>query len=292
MGKFLLLWFFLFMCGCGGGGDSNGSSTPSAPASPPNSIPIAKVGADQVVPDLVAVFLDGTDSTDADGDALTYLWEITNKPATSQTSINSITAAEPFFVPDVPGIYTLTLRVNDGLVYSSPVTINVQAVHDINFDRSYLLKGRWSLNYTIVSTFSDQFTIDNFDATPVSGMYPVHGKNQYNNDIVGGYSPLLSKWTFLDTGASSDFYYSFYTDGTNILPGSCFYVIYHPEEEMSPCFSLSGNKQPLSVASKLLSPVSMQKQELEFASLYSNESDLRDSPAYVEYQQIKSLQIR
>jgi hypothetical protein len=58
------------------------------------------------------VQLDGGDSADADGDALTYYWSLT-APAGSTAVLNSANAPVATFVPDVHGDYVVQLYVDD-----------------------------------------------------------------------------------------------------------------------------------------------------------------------------------
>jgi hypothetical protein len=76
---------------------------------------------------VITVTLNGTGSTDANGDTLTYRWAITTKPALSAATLSSATAASPTFVADVAGIYVATLIVNDGKVDSSVSTVAITA---------------------------------------------------------------------------------------------------------------------------------------------------------------------
>ncbi|MFK8030495.1 MAG: thrombospondin type 3 repeat-containing protein [Gammaproteobacteria bacterium] len=62
-----------------------------------------------------AVTLDGGQSKAADHATLSYDWEIIRKPADSQVFIDAANTRSPSLVPDVPGIYGVSLEVNDGV---------------------------------------------------------------------------------------------------------------------------------------------------------------------------------
>lgn len=79
-----------------------------------NHVPIANAGADQTVTKGRLVTLDGSGSSDLDGDTLTYLWQITQKPVGSQASFSSPAALMPTFIADQIGEYTISLQVSDG----------------------------------------------------------------------------------------------------------------------------------------------------------------------------------
>jgi hypothetical protein len=70
--------------------------------------------------------LDGTGSTDANGDTLTYKWTLTTRPAGSAATLSSISASKPTFNAEVAGIYVATLVVNDGKVDSAVSTVAVR----------------------------------------------------------------------------------------------------------------------------------------------------------------------
>ncbi|NHZ36720.1 PKD domain-containing protein [Massilia rubra] len=93
--------------------------TAVAPPTPQNIAPTANAGKDQTVNAGSMVYLDGTSSTDANGDKLTYAWSITAKPANSSSQMTTPTLAQPQFLADATGIYEVTLSVSDGKAASA-----------------------------------------------------------------------------------------------------------------------------------------------------------------------------
>lgn len=96
-------------------------------ASEPNITPVADPGMDRTVAAGATVILDGSASTDANNDALTYLWELISVPSTSGAFLSNTTGLSVNFPADVAGVYTAKLTVNDGKANSSPVTITITA---------------------------------------------------------------------------------------------------------------------------------------------------------------------
>jgi PKD repeat protein len=93
-----------------------------------NDPPIANAGPDKAGVVGGPVTLDGSGSSDPNGDPLTYQWTLKTVPVGSTASINNPTSITPTFTPDVAGKYTIQLVVNDGRVDSSPDTVIISAI--------------------------------------------------------------------------------------------------------------------------------------------------------------------
>jgi len=92
-----------------------------------NSKPVAEAGPDQTVFVGDKVQLDGSASSDADKDPLTFFWSITSKPDQSASVLDSSSKINPTFFPDLSGLYVAQLIVNDGIIDSSPDTTTITA---------------------------------------------------------------------------------------------------------------------------------------------------------------------
>lgn len=92
-----------------------------------NLQPVAHAGTNAVVPVGEVVVLDGSQSYDANDDALTYAWVWVNKPATSMAEFSDAVAMAPTFTPDVEGDYIAQLTVSDGTLESTPDSVTVTA---------------------------------------------------------------------------------------------------------------------------------------------------------------------
>ena len=93
-----------------------------------NVVPVANAGLSQTAVVGQTVTLNGSVSSDADGDPLTYKWSLTSMPSGSHAVISNPTAQIASFVPDLPGTFVAQLVVNDGFVDSLPTAVQIQAV--------------------------------------------------------------------------------------------------------------------------------------------------------------------
>ena len=104
-----------------------GSAADTVTISTINVAPVADAGDDQSVSMGDAVTLEGSGSTDADGNSLTYAWAFTTKPSGSSATLDNPASINPTFTPDVEGTYVVSLMVNDGTVNSAPDTVTITA---------------------------------------------------------------------------------------------------------------------------------------------------------------------
>jgi hypothetical protein len=121
---FVSSFLALLLGACGGG---SGGTTDTAPVIP-NTPPVASAAAVQSASIDTLVTLDGSRSSDANGDVLAYAWTLANKPAGSNAVLANPTSAKAGFIPDVAGTYTAMLVVNDGKPNgTSSTTISITA---------------------------------------------------------------------------------------------------------------------------------------------------------------------
>lgn len=88
---------------------SEANGAPIADATSPASVTCGEV-----------VQLDGSTSTDPDGDDIAYAWSAYDLPPGSAAELNDNSVIAPSFTTDVDGAYTYSLIVSDGLAESSP----------------------------------------------------------------------------------------------------------------------------------------------------------------------------
>ncbi len=142
----------------------------------PNRPPVANAGIDQNVYLGQTAQLDGSASSDPDGDPLTYSWTLDASPGGSQAILDGARTAKPRLTPDLVGAYHLSLVVNDGHEDSAASTVVVNA----------------SRNLPPVAVAA---------ATPIAGTAPltVRFGAGASSDPEGG--PLTYAWDFGDPGS-------------------------------------------------------------------------------------------
>ena len=165
LGVLILIWG---ICSCG-----------DKSSGPDNSEPIADAGEDVTAQTGQLSKLDGSGSSDADGDSLSFVWrELKVNPVSGL--LPDSTATSPTFTPDVPGTYLFTLIVTDGQASSPPDTV-VVAVTQANrvpiadaeadefgaVDESAMLSGSGSYD---VDGETWTYTWRELDTNPVAGL--------------------------------------------------------------------------------------------------------------------------
>ncbi len=97
----------------------------------PNRAPTADAGADQTVVQGDQVTLDGSGSSDPDGDNLTYSWSLSG-PSGSSATLSDPSVVDPTFTPQTTGTFTATLTVDDGNGMTAMDTVEITVNPDVN----------------------------------------------------------------------------------------------------------------------------------------------------------------
>lgn len=105
-----------------------------------NIPPVADAGVDQAVAAGTTVTLDGSGSSDGNGDPMNYSWIFTVVPAGSAASLSFADTVSPGFVADLPGVYVVELVVSDAVADSDPDTVEIN-VPDSAACLFYLIPG-------------------------------------------------------------------------------------------------------------------------------------------------------
>lgn len=123
--------------------DSKGNSTPvevSITVAVPGKPPVADAGPSGTINLNRRIRLDGSKSSDSDGDRLTYKWEFKSVPPGSKATILDADKAVAEFTADVLGTYVVKLTVSDGnwpaVSAEATITAMVPATREIS--------GKWT----------------------------------------------------------------------------------------------------------------------------------------------------
>ena len=110
---------------CGDNIDQDCSGTADDPAicTPVNHAPISHAGSDQTKPVGTTVQLNGTASSDSDGNLLSFSWVFLSKPTSSTATLGGTNSATPTFVIDKAGTYTAQLTISDGSLSSTDTVV-------------------------------------------------------------------------------------------------------------------------------------------------------------------------
>lgn len=98
---------------------------PVIPAEPSNHPPTANAGPDQTKAVASIVHLDGSGSTDQDGQLLSFAWSFVTRPSGSTAELDAPTSVKPSFIIDRAGSYRLQLVVNDGETNSTADIVEI-----------------------------------------------------------------------------------------------------------------------------------------------------------------------
>lgn len=140
-GPLLLVCLTALVAGCGDDGPTGTENTP----------PTADAGTDRTVAVGSSVTLDGTNSSDADGDQLSYSW-ILDTPEGSSASLANSSSAQAAFAPDVEGQYTAALTVSDASGEEDSDQVEVVAEES---QEAVVLDGDITFERTLPNRFSD-----------------------------------------------------------------------------------------------------------------------------------------
>lgn len=96
-----------------------------------NLPPVADAGTDQNIFLGETVILNGSGSSDYDGDPLTYTWAIDSAPAESTSTLSDTNISNPTLTPDLVGEYIVSLIMNDGTYNSAADTVSISVIQNL-----------------------------------------------------------------------------------------------------------------------------------------------------------------
>jgi hypothetical protein len=111
---------------------NNTSSSDTVIVSFDNVCPVANAGGNIAAIIGDTIYLDGSQSYDANNDHLSYRWAFGSQPTQSSAMIFNADSSKCWFVLDVSGEYIVNLIVNDGMLNSNPSSVCIYGIsrHD------------------------------------------------------------------------------------------------------------------------------------------------------------------
>jgi hypothetical protein len=94
-----------------------------------NRPPVAHAGAGQTAFVGQRITLDGSGSSDPDGQPLQFAWALVSAPTGSSAVLIDATSMRPALVPDREGVYVVRLFVSDGIDVSAASTVTITTVN-------------------------------------------------------------------------------------------------------------------------------------------------------------------
>ncbi|MPS27780.1 MAG: hypothetical protein E2576_22795 [Alcaligenaceae bacterium] len=137
------------------------------------------------------IVLDGSASTDADGDPLQYRWRFASRPYGSQAVIDAAASARASFVPDFAGTYRINLSLFDGQSTSlTPATITVQVVPPAGAPNTKPIA-------VITAPFGKTFEAERGTSISLTGAYSIDAED-------GMIASAAREWTLLSAPEGFD----------------------------------------------------------------------------------------
>ncbi|MCH8100212.1 MAG: hypothetical protein IIB74_07230 [Proteobacteria bacterium] len=166
-----------------------------------NSPPIADAGADVTVAELSNVSLNGSGSSDPDGDTLTYAWSQTSGTVVTLSSTSAISPT--FDAPDValgsPATLTFQLTVDDG-TDSAMDTVIITVEEPLTM---VSIAGTVSFEFVLPNNFCNGLNLNNPEIRPIRGS-PVQLFDSGDNLLAETTSGTDGSYTFSNIDANID----------------------------------------------------------------------------------------
>lgn len=179
-----------------------------------NVPPVAHAGPDQSVLVNTEVTLDGSASSDADGDLLSYHWQFVSKPDGSEASLQNERSVDARFTPDQVGNYVLRLTVDDGIDSDSDQVVIEAFAAQLQLSEKDFFSGYRELSFpysssgTMSATIvgSNTVTIGEYRLTALGQDYVITelSATDDNNLVVPEFSGLVDG-QIIAAGDSVDF---------------------------------------------------------------------------------------
>jgi predicted outer membrane repeat protein len=161
--------------------DADEVSAGTNPTDPSDNRPLADAGEDLRLEAGSSATLDGSGSSDPNGDSLSFNWELIRTPTTStlvEADVTGLDTSTPQFTPDKRGWYEFSLVVSDGVANSAADSVLVEAYGNLLVPGDYA-----TLDEALADAMNEDTII--LDA----GTYPTAVYNPAVNVTIQGAGP-------------------------------------------------------------------------------------------------------
>lgn len=141
------------------GEDSSEPDTIIISVEKPNTPPVTSAGEDTTIELGSSVTLDASDSSDPDGEQLTFKWELLSKPEASSYILEQSSEISPTITLDALGLYTFELTASDGELESKDQILIT--VEEKNYQPVGLVEAGIALPIGNEATLYGAYTDDN-----------------------------------------------------------------------------------------------------------------------------------
>lgn len=150
-----------------------------------NNAPLANAGSDQTVFLASTVTLSGQQSSDADGDIISYSWSLSTIPTGSNSILSNENTINPTFTVDAAGTYIAHLTVSDGLLNSEVDSVEIivtevtaTSTDTVLCDYNY---SQYNDSSSVLYTSSAQWDCSNGERTLTANGIPDHEVGTFPN---------------------------------------------------------------------------------------------------------------
>lgn len=169
------------------------------------------------------------------------------------TSVASLIKSSADPKPGLAGLLTTGARVNAQAALAATASPAIPAppatpvpTDSSNRSQTERLAGTWQFIYTILSSFSQTYTLDLSTVSESSaspGQYYIFGTDTYgNNDVIAGYDPETKSFLLLDLSWIIDRFFVFDFTGNDSVSG-CYYQVYPAgSANLSSCYTMNGTR--------------------------------------------------
>jgi len=149
------------------------------------------------------------------------------------------------------GNRSVTVVTSGGTSNALDFSVNATS-KPFNQTQTERLFGTWMFSYTIASTFTSTYRLNDVrPSTVTAGEWNIFGTDETGDLVLAAYSPTLGQFILYDPGTINDKFHTFNFTGTNAVSG-CTYQISPPgSTNLGSCYGMTGVRTSLSALTSL-----------------------------------------